>query len=394
MQTRARTPNAAEPGRSSSLPAEPGLGGPRRLQRMGSVTVGVSLPRSWVGERGLTAGRPVFVHGLPDGSLILRDNDPAVAPLSVAITTDARHPPEHLFRRLVAAYLAGATEFLIDQPEGLTSETRSIARIFARRTGHTEGVSDEGTRLLFRDVSMGEGPSVPQLLHRMFQIVHDLQVDAARSWASNRGPDPNALAQRDDEVDRYAWMIERSLRRGLSGLSPAALENSELGDALQYLLWARDLERIGDHAVSIGENGARLAELSPPDEIRRMLSGYHAQALWHLTAANGVAGAPDAEGANEILDLGEALRATYDALADQMLVLASEGRLPPAAIRASQMILQSIDRTTGYAQNLAEIGLDRDLRPQRNAGPSEGPAVERPPDVSSQAPKRGGTRKV
>ena len=42
---------------------------PRRLQRMGAVTVGVSLPREWVGRRGLAAGHPVFVRSLPDGSL-------------------------------------------------------------------------------------------------------------------------------------------------------------------------------------------------------------------------------------------------------------------------------------------------------------------------------------
>ncbi|HEV2166878.1 MAG TPA: PhoU domain-containing protein [Thermoplasmata archaeon] len=366
----ARTPTPWPP-RAPALgprPDEPpALSTPRRLQRMGAVTVGVSLPREWVGQRGLTPGHSVFLRTLPDGSLILRDSERTHEPTSVVLEVPANEPGEHLFRRLIGAYLAGATEFVIRQPGGLTGETRGIARSFARRTGHTESVSEEGAKLILRDVSTGAVVPVPRLLRRMFQMVFDLQVEAGTAWLAGSTVSPAGLSARDDEVDRYAWQIERGLRR--SPWEAASPSDPEVGDPFRSLLWARDLERIGDHAVLLGEHGTRLAEAGPPDSLRRMLSTYHAQALEHLKAAHAVALSPDAVRANELLDVGDALHETEGAIADRILLRETTDRLAPAAIRSLGLVLQSIDRTTGYAQNLAEIGLDRDLERVTRSGP-------------------------
>jgi phosphate uptake regulator len=372
------------PNGAPRAPAENPALTPRRLQRMGAVTVGVSLPREWVGQRGLTPGHSVFLRTMPDGSLIVRDSEGGREAVSAVLTVESGEPGEHLFRRLIGAYLAGATEFVVRQPAGVTPDTRAITRSFARRTGHTENVSEEGAKIILRDVSLGVVPPTAVLLRRMFQLVYDLQVDAGTSWLPHSVLSSATLSIRDDDVDRFAWQIERGLRLGSVGTPPGT--DGERGDPFRYLLWARDLERIGDHAVLIGEHGSRLAEAGPPESLRRMLSTYHAQALEHLKAVHAVALDPDAVRANELLDVGEALHETEAALADRILMRESTDRLPPAAIRSLGLILQSIDRTTGYAQNLAEIGLDRDLdRSTRSAGPLPASGALRPMAPSSGA---------
>jgi phosphate uptake regulator len=360
----------------------------RRIQRMGSVTVGVSLPREWVGTRGLVAGQPVFVRMLPDGSLILRDTELRLQPVISTLTIDPQEPGEHMFRRLVGAYLAGATEFVLSQPTGLTPDTRAIARSFARRIGHIESVSEDRTTMLLRDVSIGSGLPAAQLLRRMFQLVYDLQFDAGSSWNQRLSAGAD-FDNRDDEVDRCAWQVERLLGLELSGLSAEGSPRSDVGEALRFLLWARDLERIGDHAVLIAQHGTRLAEATPPAPLRRMLSSYHAQVLDHLRSANAVVESPDANRANAVLDIGEALHQTQSALADQLLMQESTGRLPASAIRSLGLILQSIDRTTAYAQNLAELGLDRALDRATRPLPPLSAAPPPDPSISSRPTTRG-----
>jgi phosphate uptake regulator len=229
--------------------------GSRRLQRMGAVTMGVSLPREWVGRHGLGVGSPVFLEPLADGSILVRDRTREEAPRTAEIRVRTDRPREHLFRRLVAAYLDGAQEFQVVEPGGLSSASLSVARTFVRRTIQPEIVSEDGERLHLRDVSRGSELDVAPLLKRMHQIVQRLHEEAAASFGGGlRGPADNWPA-RDDEVDRHAWLIERilALRAGAPGGGLA----SAFGAIPQLFVIVRSLERVADHAVQIAEHGAR-----------------------------------------------------------------------------------------------------------------------------------------
>jgi phosphate uptake regulator len=334
-----------------------GSGSVRRLQRMGAVTIGVSLPREWVGRRRLTVGSDIQLRVLSDDSLLLKDRaEPrgrAVAALSV------RHdrPREHLFRCLIAAYLGGAQEFSIREATGLSAGTKAIAREFARRTIQPEIVSEEEETLMLRDVSRGGGLEIPPLLHRMFQIVRRLHEESGRSWKGMDRLGPSSWEARDDEVDRHAWLIERILTLRLS--TPVDRNLPGGAHVLASLLVVRSLERIADHAVQIAENGSRWIETTPSERAVRSVSEFHQQALHHLGQAFAVTDEHDPDRANEVLDLGEALHATYRALQENFFIRGGAGKLPPVGAVPLGLLLQSIDRTVSYAQDIAEVGLDR-----------------------------------
>ena len=80
----------------------------RRIQKTGGSTFIVSLPKSWVTTRGLHAGDVLQFTPRSDGSLTLYAEAGAragTAKRRVDITNDI--PDEHLFRLLVAEYIAG-----------------------------------------------------------------------------------------------------------------------------------------------------------------------------------------------------------------------------------------------------------------------------------------------
>lgn len=333
--------------------------GARRLQRMGSVTVGVVLPPAWVGERGLAVGSAVELRALPDGALLLRAPETAPARDTITIPVLPGASPEHLFRQLIAAYLAGASEFVLVEPNGITSETRSIARTFGRRTVQPEIVSDEGEILILRDVTAGPDLALPLLLRRMFQLVYEMQRSAGEFLNASAMAPSGALAIRDDEVDRQAWLVERTL---VLRLDPERLvEQAPSGgrDPVSPLLLARSLERVGDHAVVLGDNAARLSECPVPDSVRSALQAYHLQALEYLRCAFEVAEFPDVERANDLIDLGEALLSAHITLTESFLVRGADPDLTPLASACLGLVLQSIDRTAAYAQDIAQVGLDR-----------------------------------
>ncbi len=326
---------------------------------MGAVTVGVSLPRQWVGERGLTAGSAIHLRTLPDGSLLLRDRIRSAPIGRVWIPVGPSTAAEHLFRQLIGAYLGGAAEFVLNQPEGIAESTRGIARLFARRTIQPEIVDEQATTLLLRDVSLGAGLALPELLHRMFERVMDLHTEAGRTWVAAGPAKGEPLNLRDDAVDRYGWLIERILALRNASDAGAPGWGGSVDDPLQTLLLTRSMERIADHAVSLGENGTRLFDTGLPPKIANALTGYHQQALEALRSAVEVAERPQVTLANEIIDAGEALHGAHAAISEAYLRRGSPSMLPPAAIAALGLALASIDRTVAYAQDIAQVGLDR-----------------------------------
>ena len=356
-QDRGRSPEVRTGVGRSGAP----LGGTieRKLQRMGAVTIGVSLPREWVGQRGLSVGSTIRLTARPDGSLILLDRSPGPEIRRATLTVERSTTAEHLFRELIGAYLTGASEFELKVPGGLTAEIQATVRTFVRRTIQPEIVSEENDAILLRDVSLGTFLPVPSLIRRMFQVVRELQVDAGRSWTGAIDRRLPALEVRDDEVDRYAWLVERVLAlHGWAGV-PEREEDLRGDDPLGDLLVARYLERIGDHAVRIEEHGLRLRDAGIPARVRDGLTDYHDQVVRHLKDAFEVSQTGDVDRANDVSDTGQALRGTHDALSESLLYQSGPLRVPPAAHASLSLLLESMDRTTAYARDIGEVGLDR-----------------------------------
>ncbi|HYA10656.1 MAG TPA: PhoU domain-containing protein, partial [Thermoplasmata archaeon] len=141
---------------------------------------------------------------------------------------------------------------------------------------------------------------------------------------------------------------------------------------------ARSLERIADHAVTLGEVGPRLADLGADRGLLRELRQFHGQAMAHLTE---VLGSPDGSRANDLLDVGEALLAGGRALSERLLPAVGDGSMPPASAAAVARALEAIGRTVAYSQDIAQTFFDRALR---------SPSLPLPPDAALAVPTLAG----
>ncbi len=360
----------------------------RRLQRMGAVTIGVSLPKRWVARHRLGVGSPITMRALADDSILLRAEVPQLDGWGAIVPVNRSSSPEHLFRDLVGAYISGAHGFEILEDGGLRPETRQIVRTFARRTFQIEIVSEDPDRLVLRDVSRGGDLDLGAVLNRMFQVVLDLQRQAAAAWKRAEPTEEVPLGVRDDEVDRYGWLVERVLTLRLAPETLGEYPKSVGDHPLYYLLLSRYLERVADHAVKIADVHERLAGVRLPARFTSALADLHGQILRALEAAVDVAEHPDSARANEVIDTTEALHQTQETLREGLLARARPADLTPAAAAGLGFVLESLDRTVAYAQDIAEIGLDRAARgglvPVR---PFVAPRPLPPPTARPSAPR-------
>ncbi|MGP8074544.1 MAG: PhoU domain-containing protein [Thermoplasmata archaeon] len=322
-------------------------------------------------ERGRNGGGARAGEGGP-GSVPRVEVSPSTARRlthpAVALETDERvatiearpgEPSEHLFRTLLGAYLGGARGFVVRGNPRLTPEARDVVRTFCRRTRQPEILSDEPNVIRLSDVASASSLPLPRSILRMGRLVVEFHRDAVASWTRLPLGGDGYWSRRDDEIDREAWYIQR--------LAAVRLGRGGGGDAfLGPWTVARSLERIADHAVILGEEGPRLADLREGGDPLTSLRQFHRQAMTHL---EGALKADNGPMANDVLDVGEALLSSGRALSERLLPSVGGGSMPPATAAAVARVLESIGRTVAYAQDIAQVVLDRTLAvPEKPVG--------------------------
>lgn len=279
---------------------------------------------------------------------------PAPGPV-LRLDVRSGEPSEHLFRHLLSAYLGGAGAFEIRERPRLSARTRSVVREFCRRTRQTT-LAEDGPHALGLAVleDAGRGDLDARLV-RLGEMVLAFHREAVASWDHLPLGDDEAWERRDDEVDREAWYLERCISLG-DGDGPGATRSATATWTI-----ARSLERIADHAVTLGEVGPRLGDLARDDSPLRELRQFHRQAMEHLEE---VLRNPDGSRANDLLDVGEALIAGGRALSGRALSAGGTGSMPPATAAAFARAFEAVGRTLAYSQDIAQAFFDRAPRPR------------------------------
>lgn len=269
-------------------------------------------------------------------------------PVATAVVrVDAGDAPEHLFRRLVGAYLAGHEEFVVHAERGELDEgVQGVLTTFCRRTHRPEIVADDHRTVRLRDVEFRTPVSLPDRIARMGRCVVDFHREAVGSWSSLPFVVDGYWGRRDDDIDREAWYIQR-----WAGLHAANGADGTAG--LGAWTIARSLERIADHAVVLGEAGGRLVARKDGAKVVVPLRQLHRQAMEHLT---GVLGARDGREANELLDVGEALLESGRTWGDRWPAFPRS--ISPTTMATAARVLDSMSRTVAYAQDIGQVLLE------------------------------------
>lgn len=343
----------------------------RRIQKTGGSTFIVSLPKNWVTARGLAAGDTLYFTPRADGSLTVipeSTTGPEVERRVVLVTND--HDREHLFRRLIAEYIAGYPLLEIRTDGRMSARTREVVRNFAQRMIGPEILEETAEAVILQDVVGANPLPIPSIVRRMHQMVRAMQVDAMAAFRARDESIARDVVERDWEVDRLHWFLEKQVTSALRDARILATLDLTLPECSTYLLASRILERIADHAVRIAETVTLLGrEVTPPklvDELERM----SARAAACLSDALDSLDERDIAKANEVIDTAEQVTRER---AHVLRELASKrGRLAVGVA----YVLESLERAAFYASDLAEVAINRAVEaPSRTEASAERPSL-------------------
>lgn len=334
----------------------------RKLQMAGGSTYLVSLPKRWVQGAGLKAGDTLYLETRSDGSVSVhcRPGEKAAVRLKV-FTEKGEEAREHLLRKLIGAYISGFGLIEVRFAPEKGPFMRRVAREFCRLVIGPEVIEENRNQILIQDLSDPTELSSEKCLRRMHLIVRAMLEDALLAFRNSSEALARDVAQRDQDVDRLYWMVAKQYH--LAHTSPTRASNGHSNGhapdgatpAIQsHRLVAKLLERIGDHAERIAETYPVLAGSKALDpKLLKEFEEANASGLAILDRAFSALISSDIDAANEAIDARHAHQKLIDALSHHVATRKGEELL------ALGRIVNSLDRTSGYATDIAEQAINQ-----------------------------------
>ncbi|MCS7117413.1 MAG: phosphate uptake regulator PhoU [Thaumarchaeota archaeon] len=229
----------------------------RRVQRLGSTTLVVSLPRRWVAERGLKAGDQVYVEVSDEGVLVrtaLRPERYLVA----RIEADKLQKVDSLQRIVTACYLQGVDKITVKSTSGASSWMFNEVLMELDRLPGLEVTKHDDFELEFKVIIDSSRYTIEELLRRMQALIVSMLESAIDSFVERLPEKAAEVARAEQKIDGYYFLglrqllmagKDKSLIKELRIESPLAL----LG--LRVVLSA--VEEVADQALQISRESMK-----------------------------------------------------------------------------------------------------------------------------------------
>lgn len=324
----------------------------RKIQLTGGSTYIVSLPKTWVTDKGINVGDPVWITPLQDGTLLLSPKLKKEGVSRKKVLTIDNESGEHLMRKLIGMYIAGYNTIEIKSKKNLKPELSRAIRDFTKMVVGPEIIDEDRNRVLLQDLINPNEFSQKKGLRRMYLLVRSMHVDAVAALTKGDLELAKDVIVRDGDVNRLDWMIAKQYNLILNNteISTGAAVTSE--KSLNLMLISRIIERIGDHATKIAESIKLLDGNDIDKRITDEIANSSDISLKILDKSMKAFFSEDLNEANDTIDMSTKLNRASDALMKKIRDQESE------AVVSLASIIESVRRTGLYATDISEIAIN------------------------------------
>lgn len=323
----------------------------RRVQSTGGSSLSITLPKEWGKEQGIGKNSIVSVHHQSDGTLLIVPGEDAETGLNKRRLSIDKIESEYLFRMLLSNYIAGYHEIEIVSSEKINAKQREAISRFLQKSVGSETLEESENSIVIRDLLDPLEMPFEKIFKRMYYLVKSMHQEAICALFSGDREMMDDIIESDNEIDRLFWLISRQyniISRQAKWLSKMKITQD---DATFYLVSAKRIERIGDHAVSIAKSSMDM-NWSNMAHGGRALGKTSNNAIEILKAAVDSWVKKDFSLANSAIESARGVIEACDAL--DMEIANSRGR---HCLRQGR-IIESIRRTAEYSGDIAENVMD------------------------------------
>lgn len=323
----------------------------RKVQITGKSTYIVSLPKTWVNTVKIKNGNSVIMIPRSDGTLLinpkLNENEKKV---TNTINVESQDE-DTLFRKFIGAYLAGYDVIEITSKDKMRPAMRQTIRRMIHNVIGPEIIDESSTDVQIKDLLDSSDLSLVQGLRRMYIITRGMHKDAILALKNQDADLAEDVESRDDEVDKFYWMIAKQHNMVMNDMFFADKMGVKPKEVLGYLLVARSIERIADHAKKLANYSKKIKK---PIKFIDKISETSDEILKSFDDAINAFNRNQFEHANNVINATKELDKKTRQLNEEILSLEKDA----VTLVSLAYIIDSLERTRAYVLDIAETSIN------------------------------------
>jgi len=243
----------------------------RKVQRTGSGTFFVCLPKDWAGRNGLAKSSIVALSETAGGRLIVDARYKVERAPQIAVI----RPSPLLDREIMGEYLLGYDIIRVEAKERISSEDRERIKQSSSRLIGLEIVEEDYSKIVMQSLLEPSAFAPDKILQREHSIASSMHRDAVTALIEGDEHLAKNVVARDIEVNRLYFLLVRILRTVIQ--NPGLSEKLCILpiDCLDYRLTASLVEAIGDKSVQLAELAVELAGVKMAKDLAQLLLRLH-----------------------------------------------------------------------------------------------------------------------
>lgn len=345
----------------------------RKIQKVGAATLTISLPKTWVTQRKLKRGDPVFLVEDGEALRILPSQEAAARKRSMTeylVDADLCDESGMLERVIVGNYVLGREKIIVRSGSRLRSEHLDEIRGAMRRLMGIGILDETPSQIVLHCAIDPANYPLEALIKRLYNLGSTMLSEALEALKTSDITLAEDAIKREDDADMMYWLILRLLLS--AQLDDALVERLGLRSRLEiagYRAIARDLEITADHAHEIAKHVRDVLrdEVEIPDSIVSAFGGLMDLIGQTFARALGALLSRDLKEANTALSLSKDLEKREQ---DLVKLLLRESRRQhasePSFLLPVSGILRGMEQIGGYGRSISLIAYNRYLEKPSN----------------------------
>lgn len=323
----------------------------RKVQITGKSTYIISLPKPWVNKVKITNGNSVAMMPRADGTLLINPkiNRREDAPKhKITIETN---DVDTMFRKFIGAYLAGFDLIEIKSPDRFSPDMRQKIRLLTHNVIGPEIIDEGSSSVQVKDLLDSSDLAPKQVLKRMYVITRGMHRDAIDALQHHDHDLAYDVATRDDDVDKFYWLIAKQYNLVLNDMFFAEKMHINVKEILGYVLVARCIERIADHAKKISTNAR---EITIDHDCLVQIAETSEKILKSFDSAINAFHRNRFDPANDVINDSKKLSDQINALKENMFSIDADAK----NVASLAYVIDSLERTRAYVIDIAEVSVN------------------------------------